>query len=206
MRAGTLPDVAIDDPEVDAELRNLRPDSFPTRRLQSAYLDWFWRRTVAIAPPGVEVRWHEGTVQWVDDTLDGYEVALADGIRLPADVLVYAMGHNAREPEDAVVALRDAAVGAGLAYVPPAFTADADLSVFAPGDDVIVRGMGLAAVDAVVLLTAGRGGVFTGATTDACTTNRRDSSRDCTSDPAAACPIARRCRRSCRATRPCARC
>ncbi len=161
VRAGTLPDVEIDDPEVDAELRSLRPDSFPTRRLQSAYLDWFWRRTVAIAPPGVEVRWHEGTVQWVDDTLDGYEVALADGIRLAADVLVYAMGHNAREPEDAVVALRDAAVGAGLTYVPPAFTADADLGVFTPGDDVIVRGMGLAAVDAVVLLTAGRGGVFT---------------------------------------------
>ncbi|WJS91121.1 FAD/NAD(P)-binding protein [Microbacterium testaceum] len=160
VRAGTLPDVAIDDVELDAELRGLGPDSFPTRRLQSAYLDWFWRRTVAIAPPGVEVRWHEGTVQWVDDTADGYEIALADGIRLPADVLVYAMGHNARELEGEAVSLREAAARTGLTYVPPAFTADADLSVFAPGDDVIVRGMGLASVDAVVLLTAGRGGRF----------------------------------------------
>ena len=160
VRAGTLPDVAIDDLELDAELRGLGPDSFPTRRLQSAYLDWFWRRTVAIAPPSVEVRWHEGTVQWVDDTADGYEIALADGIRLPADVLVYAMGHNARELEGEAVSLREAAARTGLTYVPPAFTADADLSVFAPGDDVIVRGMGLAAVDAVVLLTAGRGGRF----------------------------------------------
>ncbi|RED00170.1 FAD-NAD(P)-binding protein [Microbacterium sp. AG157] len=160
VRAGTLPDVAIDDVDLDAELRGLGPDSFPTRRLQSAYLDWFWRRTVAIAPPGVEVRWHEGTVQWVDDTADGYEIALADGIRLPADVLVYAMGHNARELEGEAVSLREAAARTGLTYVPPAFTADADLSVFAPGDDVIVRGMGLAAVDAVVLLTAGRGGRF----------------------------------------------
>jgi len=160
VRAGTLPDVSIDDPDLRAELRSLRPDSFPTRRLQSAYLDWFWRRTVAIAPPGVEVRWQQGTVQWVDDTVDGYEIALADGIRLPADVLVYAMGHNAREPEGEAISLREAAASAGLTYVPPAFTADADLSVFAPGDDVIVRGMGLAAVDAVVLLTAGRGGAF----------------------------------------------
>ena len=160
VRAGTLPDVAIDDVELDAELRGLGPDSFPTRRLQSAYLDWFWRRTVAIAPPGVEVRWHEGTVQWVDDTADGYEIALADGIRLPADVLVYAMGHNAREPQGEAISLGEAAASAGLTYVPPAFTADADLSVFAPGDDVIVRGMGLAAVDTVVLLTAGRGGRF----------------------------------------------
>ncbi len=161
VRQGTLPDVAIDDPELDAELQALRPDSFPTRRLQSAYLDWFWRRTVAIAPPGVEVRWQAGTVQWVDDTVDGYEVALADGIRLSADLLVYAMGHNAREPEAEATDLLAAAAHAGLVYVPPAFTADADLSVFSPGDDVIVRGMGLAAVDTVVLLTAGRGGRFT---------------------------------------------
>lgn len=165
VRAGTLPDVTIDDPELRFELQGLRPDSFPTRRLQSAYLDWFWRRTVAIAPPGVEVRWHEGVVQWVDDTADGYEVALADGIRLSADVLVYAMGHNAREPEGEAVSLREAAASAGLTYLPPAFTADADLSVLAPGDDVIVRGMGLAAVDAVVLLTAGRGGRFVTDTT-----------------------------------------
>lgn len=44
--------------------------------------------------------------------------------------------------------------------MPPAYTADADLSRLAPGADVIVRGMGLAAVDLVVLLTQGRGGRF----------------------------------------------
>jgi len=159
-RNGKLPDVVIDDPDLDAELRSLRPDSFPTRRLQSAYLDWFWRRTVAIAPPGVEVHWHPGSVQWVDDTLEGYEIALADGIRLRADVLVYALGHNAREPEGEAAELLAEASRLGLSYVPPAFTADADLSALTPGDDVIVRGMGLAAVDAVVLLTEGRGGRF----------------------------------------------
>ena len=52
------------------------------------------------------------------------------------------------------------AARAGLTYVPPAFTADADLSALAPGQDVIVRGMGLAAVDLVVLLAEGRGGRF----------------------------------------------
>lgn len=160
VRAGTLPDASIDDPDLDAELRGLRPDSFPTRRLQSAYLDWFWRRTVAIAPPGVEVRWHQGSVQWVDDTTDGYELALADGIRLPADVVVYALGHNASEPADDAVALLAAAAREGLTYIPPAFTADADLDVLAAGDDVIVRGLGLAAIDTVVLLTQGRGGRF----------------------------------------------
>ncbi len=160
VRDGRIPDADIDDPDLDAELRALRGDSFPTRRLQSVYLDWFWRRTVAIAPPGVDVQYRPGTVQWVDDTVEGYEVALDDGIRLPADVVVYALGHNGREPAEETAALIDAAARAGLTYVPPTFTADADLSVLAPGDDVIVRGMGLAAVDAIVLLAEGRGGRF----------------------------------------------
>lgn len=160
VRAGSLPDVEIDDPDLEAELRTLRGDSFPTRRLQSVYLDWFWRRTVAIAPPGVEVHWHQGAVEWVDDTAEGYEVALADGIRLPAEIVVYALGHNGREPDGETLALIAAAADAGLTYVPPSFTADADLSALGAGDDVIVRGMGLAAVDAIVLLAEGRGGRF----------------------------------------------
>ncbi|WZH37935.1 MAG: FAD/NAD(P)-binding protein [Microbacterium enclense] len=160
VRDGRIPDAQIDDPDLEAELHALRGDSFPTRRLQSTYLDWFWRRTVAIAPPGVEVQWRSGTVQWVDDTPEGYEVALDDGIRLPADVVVYALGHNGREPVGETVELIEAATRAGLVYVPPAFTTDADLSVLEPGADVIVRGMGLAAVDAIVLLAEGRGGRF----------------------------------------------
>ncbi|MBM3715589.1 MAG: FAD/NAD(P)-binding protein, partial [Actinobacteria bacterium] len=160
VRVGAIPDARIDDPDLDAELRALRGDSFSTRRLQSAYLDWFWRRTVAIAPPGVEVRWQQGTVQWVDQSLDGYEVALADGIRLPADVVVYALGHNGRDPEGETRELLAAAARHDLVYIPPAFTADADLRGLTPGADVIVRGMGLASVDAVVLLTHGRGGRF----------------------------------------------
>lgn len=160
VREGRLPDVEIDDPDLLAEVEALRGDSFPTRRLQSLYLDWFWRRTVAIAPPGVEVRWQPGTVQWVDDVPDGWEVALADGTRLGADVVVYSLGHNGREPESTALDLSGAAAAAGFSYLEPAFTADADFSRLAPGADVIVRGMGLASVDAVALLTQGRGGRF----------------------------------------------
>lgn len=160
VRDGRLPDVRIDDPELADEVDGLRGESFPTRRLQSLYLDWFWRRTVAIAPPGVEVRWHPGSVQWVDETPEGWEVALADGIRLNADVVVYAVGHNGREPEGTALDVSAAAAAAGFAYLEPDFTADADLTRLAPGDDVVVRGMGLASVDAVVLLTQGRGGRF----------------------------------------------
>ena len=160
VRDHTLPDVEIDDPALLAEVRSLRGDSFPTRRLQSLYLDWFWRRTVAIAPAGVDVHWQPGSVQWVDDTLEGWDVALADGTRLVADTVVYALGHNGREPDGETLELLDEAAQAGLTYIEPAFTADADLSALAPGQDAIVRGMGLASVDAVVLLAEGRGGRF----------------------------------------------
>lgn len=160
VRDGRLPEVGIDDPLVSAELRSLHGSSFPTRRLQSHYLDWFWQSTVAAAPSGVTVRWVEGTVVRVRDEGEARVVSLASGDELPADLLVYALGHNGRAPAGQTASLIDAAAREGLTYIAPAFTADADLSALTPGQDVIVRGMGLAAVDLVVLLAEGRGGRF----------------------------------------------
>lgn len=48
-----------------------------------------------------------------------------------------------------------------LTYLPPAFTADSDLSALGPGEPVLVRGFGLAFIDLMVLLTEGRGGTYT---------------------------------------------
>ncbi|HEU0257195.1 MAG TPA: hypothetical protein VFQ96_05070, partial [Microbacteriaceae bacterium] len=59
------------------------------------------------------------------------------------------------------VSLTTFARESGAFYLPPSFTADTDLSPIAPAEPVIVRGMGLAATDLVVLLTEGRGGRFT---------------------------------------------
>lgn len=152
------PDVDIDDEVVAAEARGLRGDSFPTRRLHSYYLAWFFARTVAQAPPGVTVRWRADTVVGMRGP---GTVALASGLELRGDVIVYAVGHNGREPDAATAGLIEAARRERLVYVPPAFTADADLSALTAGQDVIVRGLGLAAIDLVVLLTQGRGGRFT---------------------------------------------
>lgn len=161
-RDGDLPEVDIDDPAAAAEARGLRGESFPTRRLHSYYMEWFYRRTVAHAPRGVTVTWRPGVVTSVRRGEHGrHDVSLADGTELVADVVVYCLGHNGREHDGATLALVDAARQEGLVYVPPDFTADSDLSVLPAGEDVIVRGMGLAAVDLVVLLTEGRGGRFT---------------------------------------------
>lgn len=168
VRAGDLADVVIADTAVAAEIARLQGDDFPTRRLQSHYLDWFWRTTVAAAPDGVAISWRRDTVVSVRDAGPApeegadarYDVVLAGGDTVHTDLVVYALGHNGREPAGETRRLIDDAASADLAYVPPDFTADADLSALRPGHDVIVRGLGLAAVDAVVLLAEGRGGRF----------------------------------------------
>lgn len=157
-RRGALPEVDIDDEVVAAEARSLRGDGFPTRRLQSYYLEWFARRVIASAPAGVVVRTHRDTVDDVRARGAGWAVDLASGRSLPADAVVYAVGHVESRP--ASTPLSDGARRAGLVHVPPAFTADLDLDLIVPGADVLVRGMGLASVDLVVLLTQGRGGRF----------------------------------------------
>lgn len=161
VRAGAI---SVDvDPEVRAELDALTGGSFPTRRLQSVYLDWFYRRAVARLTEQVSLHVHRATVLGVDGEPGAVQtVRLDDGEQVEADVVIYALGHTGREPEPQHLQLQHFAEQHGALYVPPDFTADTDLSGIRPGEDVIVRGMGLASVDLVVLLTQGRGGRFEG--------------------------------------------
>lgn len=137
------------------------PDGFASRRLQSVYLEWAWRRVVAALPPTVRVVWHRTTVTAVRDAAPGRQsVALADGTVLFADAVLLAQGFLDRELPPADRAFASAADRDDLTYVPPGATADLDLSALRPGEPVLVRGMGLAFIDLVVLLTQGRGGRF----------------------------------------------
>ena len=87
-------------------------------------------------------------------------IELADAAGPGQLQLLYALGHTGAIPDDQHALLLDFAGRHGLFYLPPAFTADADTSAIEAGSPVIVRGMGLAAVDLTVLLTEGRGGRF----------------------------------------------
>lgn len=160
VRTGELTDVTIDDPLVAAELAALRGTDFPTRRLQSFYLDWFWRSTVASAPAQTTITWRRGTVTAVREQGDEFEVSVDAGPPLTADLVIYALGYNGSAPSGSTSALIAAAAEHGLSYVAPDFTADADLSGLTADDDVIVRGLGLAAIDLIVLVTEGRGGRY----------------------------------------------
>ncbi|MBX9363259.1 FAD/NAD(P)-binding domain-containing protein [Streptomyces sp. WAC04114] len=150
------------DPDVLAELRTLEGSDFPTRRAQSAYLDWVFRWTLAQLPPTVTVEWHPTTATAVTGPPDGpQQVHLADrATPLIADLVVLAQGHLGSTP---AAEHRDHAAFArrhGRFHLPPEFSADADLSALRPGEHVILRGFGLAFIDLMTLLTEGRGGSY----------------------------------------------
>jgi uncharacterized NAD(P)/FAD-binding protein YdhS len=157
---GSISDVHIPDQDLARQIHTLRPTTFPTRRLQSLYLEWFFSRAVQALSPQVPVTVHQD--QAVDIAADGtgYRVVLASGAVLRADVVVVTVGHTDSEPEPRSVAYTGFAARHGLFHAPPAYTNDVDFSALRPGQEAIVSGMGLAFIDLVVLLMEGRGGRF----------------------------------------------
>jgi uncharacterized NAD(P)/FAD-binding protein YdhS len=148
--------------ELTAEVRSLTATSFPTRRLQSAYLSWVFDHVVENLPDGISACVHPATVVDVREEPDGCQtVTLDDGSPpLRADAVVFAIGHLDAEPDGETARVAASAADASVVYLPPAYTAELDLSALVPGEDVIVRGIGLACVDLVALVTEGRGGRF----------------------------------------------
>jgi uncharacterized NAD(P)/FAD-binding protein YdhS len=145
---------------VGEEARRLAPESFPSRPLVNAYLGWVLGEVVAAARPWADVHLHESRAVDVRVRARGVDVELADGRVLAADLAVLAQGHLDAHATPAEREVQRRAAAAGLTYLPTGYTADLDLSGLAPGEDVLVRGAGLAFVDLMVLLTSGRGGRF----------------------------------------------
>jgi hypothetical protein len=145
------------------EARQLTGTTFPTRRLQSAYLSWVYRQVLDRLPAGVTVTVHQARATDIDDREDGSQLVSLDKGAAPlvADFVVLALGHVDVDPAEEHQLLAAFARKHELAYLPPAYSADIDLSSFRPGSTVLLRGMGLAAIDLTVLLTEGRGGTFT---------------------------------------------
>jgi uncharacterized NAD(P)/FAD-binding protein YdhS len=149
------------DHPVAAEAAAATPRTFLSRRLQSEYLAWVLDHVLASLPTQVEVVIHHATA--VDVQQDGPSreiVALDDGTAIPADVVVLAQGHLDVEPTSEELRTTAFADRHDLGFVRTGYTADLQLDDLAAGEDVLVRGCGLAFVDLLVLLTEGRGGRF----------------------------------------------
>ena len=136
-------------------------DSFASREIQSLYLSWTFDRIRRSLPAGVRLTTHRQSVIAVHDAADGrQQVCLRDGSVVDADMVVLAQGFLDRVPTAAEAALTAHAARAGLTYVPPGYTADVDLSGLRAGTNVLVRGLGLAFIDVLVLVFQDRGGSF----------------------------------------------
>jgi hypothetical protein len=148
-------------PELTAEVAALTPTTFPTRQLQSAYLAWVFDRVASERPEGVRLHLHRARATAIDDAPDGSQVLTLDGEPpLRADVVVLALGHLDVDPSGPEADLAAFAAEHELFYLPPEYSADVDLSAVPAGADIVVRGMGLAFIDLMILLTEARGGTF----------------------------------------------
>ncbi|MFJ8795312.1 FAD/NAD(P)-binding protein [Streptomyces sp. NPDC102462] len=141
----------------------LDPDDYPTRAHYGRYLEWVFARVVRHAPDAVRVRTHRARAVRLADEADGRQaLTLDDGRTLTGlAAVVLAQGHL---PARADRTLRETAEYAGrhgLRHIPPANPADVDLAPLAPGEPVLLRGLGLNFFDHLALLTTGRGGRFT---------------------------------------------
>ncbi|MEU6389697.1 FAD/NAD(P)-binding protein [Streptomyces sp. NPDC046939] len=153
------------DDETLAEARDLGPDTYPTRALYGQYLNWVFRQVVANAAAHITVRVHPVRAVALEDGPDPgagtQSVILADGTRLTGlSAVVLAQGHVPARPTVAVRQLTAFAAEHALTYVPPANPADVDLTAVAPGENVLLRGLGLNFFDYMALFTHARGGVF----------------------------------------------
>ncbi|KAA2254286.1 FAD/NAD(P)-binding protein [Solihabitans fulvus] len=161
-RAGRLPEFEVAADVLD-EVRELAGTTFPTRRLQSQYLSWVFDHVVAGLPPNFSVRVHRTTATRVTgNPLLRQRVWLADRTApLLADIVVLTLGHLDAVADPEHQELAEFADRHDLEYLPPAYSADVDLDGFRAGENLVLRGFGLAFVDLMVLLTEGRGGEFT---------------------------------------------
>ena len=145
LRDGKLDGETVPEGRVGDEIRALRPETFPTRQLQSHYLDFVLRRVLATLPDGVRVHVHDGRATGIVDG-DVRRVCLeeADGtsVEADADAVVLASGHLDARPSDDEAEIVERSRHLGLQYFPPEQTTDSDLDAIEPGRTVVARGHG----------------------------------------------------------------
>ncbi|KAG6006879.1 hypothetical protein E4U21_006598 [Claviceps maximensis] len=142
---------------------HLGPNDYATRAEYGCYLKWVFEEIVRTAPGHVTIRIHQSQAVQLDDASDGSQtIILSTGkvlSRLAAVIL--AQGHVPIRLDPQLQQLATIALKHRLRYIPPSNPADTDLSAIQPGENVVLRGLGLNFFDYLALFTTGRGGRFT---------------------------------------------
>ncbi|TPQ17866.1 FAD/NAD(P)-binding protein [Streptomyces sporangiiformans] len=140
----------------------LAPDAYPTRARYGQYLEWVFAEVVRGAPPSIRVEVHRARAIRLDDAADGHQSLVLDDGRTLSDLaaVILAQGHLPTVADQTQQRLTEYADRHGLRHIPPANPADLDLAPLAPGEPVLLRGLGLNFFDHMALLTTARGGRF----------------------------------------------
>ncbi|WP_367041488.1 FAD/NAD(P)-binding protein [Streptomyces sp. Je 1-332] len=140
----------------------LGPDDYPTRACYGRYLEWVFAETLRRAPGTVRVEAHAARAVRLEGPADGAQSLVLDSGRELSglDAVILAQGHLPTVSDEGQEHLTAHAARHGLRHIPPANPADVDLSAIAPGERVLLRGLGLNFFDHMALLTQGRGGRF----------------------------------------------
>jgi uncharacterized NAD(P)/FAD-binding protein YdhS len=150
-------------PDLDERQQQARLDArtFPARRVQTAYLTWVLERVLQQAGDRVRVLQRRASAVDLRVLPDGREeVQLSDGGRIVADAVILTQGHLDVVATDEERRFADFAARHGGVFVGTGYTADVDLDGVPEREWVLVRGLGLAFVDLVALVTLGRDGAF----------------------------------------------
>ncbi|MFI6409956.1 FAD/NAD(P)-binding protein [Streptomyces sp. NPDC050548] len=159
---GPAPDI---DEDTLAEAAALGPNSYPTRAFYGRYLQAGFSRVVRRAPDHVTVRTHRSRAIALTDTHGRpggpQGIRLADSTRLHAlDAVVLAQGHVPVQPTAHELRTASLSRAHQLTYIPPANPADLNLGDVDPGQNVLLRGLGLNFFDHMSLFSTSRGGRF----------------------------------------------
>lgn len=150
-----------------AELLDMKPWSHPSRALFGHYLVWCLDQALAaLASTGVvTVHRHPRRATGLRPLgSGGFEVQLDGGEPVRVDAVVLALGWTPTQPGGQDVSLGELSASAREAgevtWVAPDSPINQDLRPLRPGQDVLVRGLGMGFFDLLSRLTIGRGGRF----------------------------------------------
>ncbi|MFG2463035.1 FAD/NAD(P)-binding protein [Streptomyces sp. NPDC048523] len=164
LRAEGIRDEEAWNEEALAEVRRLGPDDYPSRAFFGQYLCHMFARVCLAAPSQVEITTHYSravALKGGSDSVPEQTVLLENGRSIEGlDAVILSQGHVGVDAHSKEQTLAEQAQKLGLAYLPPSSPADVDLEFIRPGENVLVRGLGLNFFDLMTLLTVGRGGTF----------------------------------------------
>lgn len=153
------PRIADYDEAIRREIRTIGIDDYPSRALYGHYLEWCFCRAAASLPADVILRVHRERARDCVPRGDGsHELMLESGASLVADAVAFALGWLEGSDSEADAELRRRHDGA--VWIRPRSPIDQPFREIPDSSRVIVRGFGMGFIDAMILLSVGRGGRF----------------------------------------------